>query len=74
MIDSVVWAQYINRHTDSHVAVANALRFYKAPRLGSRRTMWQPGGEDSSDMCCIGDTRYVTLSSFVERFSKVAPH
>jgi len=27
MIDSVVWAQYINvtdRHTDSHVAVANA--------------------------------------------------
>jgi len=27
MIDSVVWAQYINvtdRHTDSHVAIANA--------------------------------------------------
>jgi len=27
MIDSVVWAQYINvtdRHTDSHVALANA--------------------------------------------------
>jgi len=29
MIDSVVWAQYINvtdRHTDSHVAIANAAR------------------------------------------------
>jgi len=25
MIDSVVWAQYINvTHTDSHVAIANA--------------------------------------------------
>jgi len=27
MIDSVVWAQYVNvtdRHTDSHVAIANA--------------------------------------------------
>jgi len=34
MIDSVVWAQYINvtdRHTDSHVAIANA-----APSSSSR--------------------------------------
>jgi len=34
MIDSVVWAQYINvkdRHTDSHVAIANAVAMHWVP-------------------------------------------
>jgi len=42
MIDSVVWAQYINvtdRHTDSHVAVANAAPTHCVGRQKPARCM-----------------------------------
>jgi len=54
MIDSVVWAQYSNvtdRHTDSHVATANAVRW--AARIVRSSSTLKTISDNSTGNTCM---------------------